>query len=212
MQQDHFESKRQAMVESQLKQRGILDNEVLTVMSRIERHLFVKEEDIQWAYQDFPLPIDCEQTISQPYIVALMTSALRIKPWEKVLEIGTGSGYQSAILAELAHEVYTIERIKVLQTQAESRLRFLGYTNIYYKVGNGVLGWATHGAYDAILVAAAARVIPKPLIEQLRLGGRMVIPIGSLASQTLLLITKTETGIQKEILCECRFVPLINHL
>ena len=181
------------MVQNQIAARGIRDPRVLAVMRKVERHLFVKPQYLSIAYKDGALPIDCDQTISQPYIVALMTDLLELTPTSKVLEIGTGCGYQTAILAELAKEVYSIEIIPLLAKNAKTRLAGLNYQNVHLKKGNGHYGWQEYAPYDAVLVAAAPKDVPKRLIDQLAIGGRMVIPVGG-SEQKLLLIRK---GLQR---------------
>jgi len=178
-----------------IRRRGVKDERVLEAMEKIPRHLFVPSSLQDEAYADYPLSIGEGQTISQPYIVALMTEALELKEDDKVLEIGTGSGYQAAILAEIAKEVYSVERIPVLAQRAKNTLEDLGYENIHIKIGNGTLGWLEHAPYDAIIVTAAASEVPPPLIEQLKVKGRLVIPIGSSYAQELMkLIKEDEDG------------------
>ena len=189
-------TQRQKMVSDQIEARGIRNPRTLAVMRKVERHLFVKPECLNMAYRDGPLPINCQQTISQPYIVALMTDLLKLTPTSKVLEIGTGCGYQTAVLAELAGSVYSVEILSSLAKSAKARLERLNYRNIYFKEGNGHHGWQEHAPYDAVLVAAAPQVVPEPLVQQLGEGGRMVIPVGD-SEQNLLLIQKksqTEAG------------------
>lgn len=200
---------RERMVTKQLTTRGIDDQAVLRVMSKIQRHLFMEEALLGEAYNDHPLPIGHKQTISQPYIVALMTEALGLTGKEKTLEIGTGSGYQTAILAELSEKVLTIERIRPLMEKARKLLYELGYTNILFKAFDGTLGWKEYEPYDTIMVTAGAPEIPKPLIEQLVDGGRMVIPIGDRFSQKLIKIIKKKDSYKEEDLGGCRFVDLI---
>ena len=166
--QDVYEKKRQIMVEKDIRRRGITDKKVLDVMGKTLRHLFVEEHLRDAAYEDYPLPIDEGQTISQPYVVALMTEALRLKPSDRVLEIGTGSGYQAAILAEIVKEVYTIEIRKGLAEKAEKRLKEMGYKNVKVKYGDGYFGWEEYTPFDAIIITAAANHIPPPLIKQLK--------------------------------------------
>ncbi len=197
------------MVEIQLKARGLGDERVLEAMGKVERHLFVPPELKSYAYNDEPLPIGEGQTISQPYIVAYMTEALALKGEEKVLEIGTGSGYQTAILAEIAREVFTIEIIPALALSAEQRLLGLGYRNIHFKVGDGTSGWEEHAPYDAVMVTAAPPSVPKKLEDQLKVSGRMVIPVG-VGFQELLLITRRKKDFQKKKLLPVRFVPLVS--
>ena len=192
-----------------IKKRGIKDERVLNAMLKVPRHLFVPPEIVDRAYDDCPLPIGKGQTISQPYIVALMTEALELDEDSKVLEIGTGSGYQAAILAEIAKEVYTVERIPELLERARKTIESLGYTNIHFKLGDGTMGWEEEAPFDAIIVTAASPDIPEPLVEQLKIGGRMVIPVGSELTQELLKIRKTgEKRIEVESLGGCIFVKL----
>ena len=180
---------RRKMVQNQIEARGIHSPQVLAAMRKVERHLFVKRQHLDLAYKDGALPIDHDQTISQPYIVALMTDLLELTSTSKVLEIGTGCGYQTAILAELAETVYSIEIIPALAKSAKARLEALNYQNVYLKEGNGHYGWQEYAPYDAVLVAAAPKDVPQQLVEQLVTGGRMVIPVGD-SEQNLLLIRK----------------------
>ena len=209
---------RRKMVRNQIEARGIHNPQVLAIMRKVERHLFVKPQYLNVAYQDGALPIDCDQTISQPYIVALMTDLLELTPTSKVLEIGTGCGYQTAILAELARDVYSVEIISGLVKSAKARLETLNYRNIHLKKGDGYYGWREHAPYDAVLVAAAPTDVPDRLIQQLRPGGRMVIPVGG-SEQNLLLIRKglqtDENSIQSLETTEIipvRFVPMTSGL
>jgi len=203
---------RERMVRNQLVPRGISDERVLAAMEKIHRHLFVEEALTGEAYNDHPLPIGEKQTISQPYIVALMTEALELTGKEKVLEIGTGSGYQTAILAELAHTVYTVERIGSLLEKSKKLLGDLGYTNIRFKVSDGTFGWEEFAPYDAIVVTAGAPRIPQPLLDQLSDGGRLVIPIGNRYSQDLMRVKKAKNRFIEKNFGGCRFVDLIgNH-
>lgn len=204
---DPFVSQRQYMVERQIRARGIREPAVLAAMSAVPRHRFVESSLAQLAYEDYPLPIGHDQTISQPYIVAYMSEAAAISPEEKVLEIGTGSGYQAAVLGKLAKEVYTVEIIPQLAERARRTLQALGYTNVYVKAGDGYQGWAEHAPYDAILVTAAPERIPEPLIEQLAIGGKLVIPVGKWY-QEIVVLTKTQEGIREERTIAVRFVPL----
>lgn len=204
-----FKLKRRRMVEEQIIARGINDSSVIEAMLKVPRHRFVSTHFRDAAYQDRPLPIGYGQTISQPYIVAFMTEALGLKKEDKVLEIGTGSGYQAAILARIVNEVYTIEIIPGLAKGAKRRLGRLGYLNVTVKCGDGYLGWKEKAPFDAIIVTAAPEEIPPKLVEQLKVGGRMVVPIG-LFYQELYLITKTEDGIRKEALLPVRFVPMVH--
>jgi len=205
---DAFQAERRELV-AELKALGISDPRVLAAMERVPRHLFVPPEFLPYAYEDRPLPIGAGQTISQPYIVALSTQALELSPTDRVLEIGTGSGYQTAVLAELAGEVFTIERIPELSRLAQERLLSLGYGNIKFRVGDGTVGWPEEAPFDAILVTAAAPKAPKSLLDQLAEGGRMVIPIGGRTSQDLWLFRKRGRRLEREYLCPCTFVPLI---
>jgi protein-L-isoaspartate(D-aspartate) O-methyltransferase len=197
------------MVKNQLIARGIKDEGVLRAMGKIHRHLFIEEALVGEAYSDHPLPIGHKQTISQPYIVALMTEALELKGRERVLEIGTGSGYQTAILAELAEKVYTIERIRPLMEKAHRLLAELGYANVIMKAFDGTLGWREYEPFEAVIVTAGAPEIPEPLLEQLTDGGRMIVPIGDRFSQTLVRIKREEDGYKEEDYGGCRFVDLI---
>ena len=201
---------RERMVRNQLIPRGIKDERVLRVMGKIQRHLFVEDALVGEAYNDHPLPIGHKQTISQPYIVALMTEALELDGKEKTLEIGTGSGYQTAILAELSEKVFTIERIRPLMENARSLLNNLGYTNIIFKSYDGTLGWEEYAPFNAIIITAGAPEIPEPLLEQLDEGGRMIIPIGDKFSQELIKVIKVKKdSYVKKNLGGCRFVDLI---
>ena len=204
-----FERQRLQMVERQLRLRGIHNEAVLDAMSRVPRHQFVPTSQERAAYEDRPLPIGHGQTISQPYIVAFMTEAAEISPEDVVLEIGTGSGYQAAILAELAKEVYTIEIVPELAERASRTLAELGYDNVFVKQGDGYIGWEEHAPYDAILVTAAPDHIPEPLIEQLVTDGKLVIPVGTWF-QELLVLEKTADGLVEERSLPVRFVPLVS--
>ncbi len=208
--EDNFAAAREWMVESQIRRRGITDPRVLRAMRTVPRHLFVPRDLWDQAYNDYPLPIGEGQTISQPYIVALMTEALELAGSEKVLEVGAGSGYQAAILAELAKEVYTIERLPSLAHHAEKILKKLGYKNVQVIVGDGTKGWKPQAPYEAIIVTAGAPQVPGPLVEQLALGGRLVIPVGDYYSQNLTRIRRTPQGdLKTEYLGGCRFVKLV---
>ncbi|NPB09866.1 MAG: protein-L-isoaspartate(D-aspartate) O-methyltransferase [Thermodesulfobacteria bacterium] len=209
MEPDIYQRARDRMVQTQIAARGIRDPRVLAAMRKIPRHLFVDEALKDQAYGDYPLPIGEGQTISQPYIVALMTEALELKGPEKVLEIGTGSGYQTALLAELADEVYSIERYPSLAHRAKRLLEKLGYRNVHIKVGDGTKGWPEAAPFDAIIVTAAGPKIPEPLIEQLKDGGRLVMPVGDEWSQYLIKITKKGDKLFKENLGAVRFVKLV---
>lgn len=205
-----FEEQRLEMVQSQLIERGISDTAVLRAMRTVPRHRFVPEEIARHAYADGPLPIGLGQTISQPYIVALMTELAHPRPAFKVLEVGTGSGYQAAVLAEVVDSVFTIEILEPLATAARARLRELNYLNVVVRQGDGYNGWPEHGPFDAILVTAAAERVPEPLIEQLKEGGRMVIPRGEVyAVQELVLIEKVGGKAVERPVIPVRFVPLI---
>jgi len=207
---DPFLEARRRMVQEQIRARGITDERVLQAMLKVPRHLFVDQKYWPEAYNDYPLPIGYGQTISQPYIVALMTQNLALRPGNRVLEIGTGSGYQAAILAELTDQVYTIEIIPPLAQAARKRLQQLGYTRIQVKTGDGYLGWPEHQPFDAIIVTAAPDHVPPPLIRQLREGGRMVIPVGPPGLvQTLWKITKVKGELQFTNLGQVLFVPLV---
>ena len=196
------------MVREQLEQRGVRDARVLDAMRRIPRELFVLSAYEGRAYSDSALAIDCGQTISQPYMVARMTELLELRPEDRVLEIGTGSGYQTAILACLARHVYTVEWHLKLMTQAAERLAKLGIRNITYRCADGSLGWPAHAPFDAIIVTAGAPDVPAPLCRQLAEGGRLVVPVGDLHAQTLVRVRHTETGPRREEFFQCRFVKL----
>ncbi|MFH1349763.1 MAG: protein-L-isoaspartate(D-aspartate) O-methyltransferase [Pseudomonadota bacterium] len=200
---------RERMVKNQLMTRGINDQNVLRVMEKVQRHLFVEEALIGEAYNDHPLPIGHKQTISQPYIVALMTQALELTGKEKTLEIGTGSGYQTAILAELSEKVYTIERARPLMESARHLLAELGYTNILFKAFDGTLGWKEYEPFGAMMVTAGAPKIPQPLLDQLADGGRMIVPVGDRFSQELIKVVKQKDKFKEINLGGCRFVDLI---
>ncbi|HYA15497.1 MAG TPA: protein-L-isoaspartate(D-aspartate) O-methyltransferase [Syntrophales bacterium] len=209
---DRYLKQRLKMVDSQIRARGVRDPRVLKAMETVPRHLFVNEALRDQSYNDNPLPIDGGQTISQPYIVALMTEAMELKGNEKVLEIGTGSGYQTAILAELAEHVFSIDRIASLASGARRLLESLNYFNVAIRVGDGTYGWREEAPFDAIMVTAGAPSIPKTLLEQLAIGGRLVIPTGGRHSQVLLKLTRISedlNDVKKEDLGGCRFVDLI---
>jgi len=201
-------AERQRMVDEQIARRGIRDQRVLAAMRKIERHRFVSEAQRSGAYEDHPLPVGEGQTISQPYIVALMTEALALQGDERVLEVGTGSGYQTAILAELVTEVYSVEILPRLAEQARATLEDLGYRNVHIRLGDGSEGWAEHAPYQGILVTAAPPQVPPALLEQLAEGGRLVIPVG-VQSQELELHTRRPEGFRVERLAAVRFVPLV---
>ncbi len=205
---EQFEIERKQMVESQIRGRGIQDERVLAAMSQMPRHQFVNAPWKDLAYGDHPLPIGHQQTISQPYIVAYMSEAAEIDPKDKVLEIGTGCGYQAAVLGEIAQKVYSIEIIPELAQRARQTLAQLGYKNIQVKTGDGYEGWTEYAPYDAIIVTAAPEKIPQPLIDQLAINGKMVIPVGSWL-QKIVVLTKTEDRIIKEETIPVRFVPMI---
>jgi protein-L-isoaspartate(D-aspartate) O-methyltransferase len=206
-----FAPQRSEMIEKQLRRRGIVDFAVLGAMDAVLRHEFVPRELRARAYEDLPLPIGAGQTISQPYIVAAMTAVLRLDPQDRVLEIGTGCGYQSAVLSLLAKVVFTIECRNELASAAASRLAALGYSNVHVHCGDGTLGLPEFAPFDAILIAAAAPAVPKPLLAQLAEGGRMILPVGSADQQELQLIEKDGTEIHTNVLEGCRFVPLVGH-
>ena len=201
------------MVEHDMKGRGIKDKKVLEVMEKIPRHLFVDDSLKDKAYEDYPLPIGEGQTISQPYVVALMTESLRLKSTDRVLEIGTGSGYQAAVLAEIVKEVYTLEIRKGLADKAGMRLRELGYKNVKVKYGDGYFGWEEYAPFDAIIITASANHIPPPLIKQLRENGRLIIPLGSTVYyQSLTLATKKKGELVLDQLTPVAFVPMIGEV
>jgi protein-L-isoaspartate(D-aspartate) O-methyltransferase len=204
-----FAQARQEMVETQIRRRHITDSRVLECLERVPRHEFVPAEFRDRAYEDAPLPIGEGQTISQPYIVAAMTAALRLQGNERVLEIGTGFGYQAAVLACLAREVFTVEFRAALATEAAERLACLGYNNAHVHCGDGTLGLPEFAPYDAILVAAAAPSVPAPLLAQLAEGGRMVVPVGDVENQDLQLIEHSHDTFRTIMLEPCRFVPLL---
>ncbi len=209
---DSEDERRARMVETQIVARGVRDARVLAAMRQVPRHLFVEAKDRAQAYEDHPLPIAGNQTISQPYIVALMTELADLTPNERVLEIGTGSGYQSAVLSRLAGEVYSVEIVPELARASDERLRQLGYKNVTVREGDGYRGWAEHAPFDAILVTAAPDRIPQPLLDQLAPGGRMVIPVGSFF-QELKVLSKDKNGkiTEKDIL-PVRFVPMTGEI
>jgi len=210
---DPYASARQRMVLHQLKARDITDPKVLEVMGTVKRHLFVPPGHASQAYVDHPLPIGEGQTISQPYIVALMTQILDIQPGEKVLEIGTGSGYQAAVLSHFTDRVWSIEIRKGLAESASKRLKALGYEKIRVKHGDGYFGWPEYGPFDAIMVTAAANHVPPPLLEQLKVGGRLLLPLGSTTYyQTLTKITKTPKGNEVQHLLGVAFVPMVGKI
>lgn len=204
---DSRQPERERMVEEQIAARGVSDPRVLQALRDVARHEFVPEAARQAAYADRPLPIGYRQTISQPYIVAVMSELIDLDATERVLEIGTGSGYQAAILSRLALEVYTIEIVPELAERATADLARLGYTNVRVKAGDGYRGWPEHAPFDAIIVTAAPDHVPQPLVEQLAVGGRMIIPVGR-GFQRLELLRRTETGVERERVFDVRFVPM----
>jgi protein-L-isoaspartate(D-aspartate) O-methyltransferase len=206
---NHFQNARMRMVEEQLAARGIKDERVLDAMRKVPRHLFIEEALWDRAYGDHALPIGEKQTISQPYMVAVMSEALDLRETDRVLEIGTGSGYQTAVLAELAGKVYSVERIKSLALKARAVMDSLHYTNVVVKVFDGTYGWPDEAPFDAILVTAGGPEIPRPLAEQLKEGGRLVIPVGDRVSQVLYQVVKTSTGLSSTPVTGCVFVPLL---
>jgi len=199
---------RERMVQEQLVGRGINDTRVLRAMARVPRHLFVERELWDQAYEDHPLAIGANQTISQPYMVALMGEALELKGAEKVFEVGTGSGYLAAVLSELCSEVFSVEAVEELASKARTRLSSLGYKNVSVLMGDGTLGWEEHSPYDAVVISAAAPCIPRPLLEQLKIPGYLVFPMGEKELQTLVRIRKDKAGIREEYFGECQFVKL----
>lgn len=198
------------MVKSQIEMRGITDPNVLCAMRKIPRHLFLSSKEDSRSYGDYPLPIGFEQTISQPYMVAYMTEALQLSRNDRVLEIGTGSGYQTAVLAQIAGTVFTIEKIETLSKGAKKILTELGYTNIFFKIGNGSLGWKEYAPYSRIIVTAACEYIPRSLKEQLKDNGILVIPVGNFRSyQILTIVRRVGKHFEEKKTIGCRFVPLI---
>jgi protein-L-isoaspartate(D-aspartate) O-methyltransferase len=207
-QEDKYESARHRMVKTQIQDRGISNNAVLEAMKKVPRHLFVPAEYEEDAYNDYPLPIGYGQTISQPYIVAYMTEALRPGSKKKALEIGTGSGYQAAILAEICAKVYTIEIVPELAKEAAERVKKLGYRNIISKYGDGYRGWPEYAPFDLIMITAAPEKIPQPLLDQLAEGGRLIVPVGApFAVQELILVVKKNGKTEQKRLSFVRFVP-----
>lgn len=205
-----FTAARTRMVERQLAGfgRGITNERVLAVMGKVPRHEFVPSPLRAQAYDDHPLPIGYDQTISQPFIVAFMTEKLEPKPTDKVLEIGTGSGYQAAVLSELVSNVYTIEIVEPLAARAEAELKRQGYTNVFVRAGDGYQGWSEASPFDAVIVTCAPDHVPAPLVEQLKDGGRMIIPVGSYGNQDLYLLRKSEGKIERQAVLPVRFVPM----
>ena len=204
-----FAAQRHRMVEKQLKPRGIEDKRVLAAMAKVPREEFIPMDTRAEAYEDGPLPIGYDQTISQPYIVAFMTEQLRPKSSDRVLEIGSGSGYQAAVLAELVADVYTIDIIEPLVKTAEATLQCLGYKNVHIKVGDGYKGWLEEAPFDAIIVTCAPEKVPQPLIDQLKDGGRMVIPVGERFAQQLYLLEKKNGQLKESATLPVRFVPML---
>ncbi len=208
MNQDHSRQiERNKMVDAQIVAEGIADPAVIAAMRRVPRHWFIPDQESDEAYGNFPLPIGHEQTISQPFIVAFMTEALRLQPEEKVLEIGTGSGYQAAILAELGVDVLTIEIVKPLATRAAKILAQLGYDNVRVRIGDGYQGWPEESPFDAVILTASPNHIPEPLLAQLAIGGRLIAPVGT-HSQHLVLIQRTKEGYESKKMLPVRFVPM----
>ncbi|MBD3404226.1 protein-L-isoaspartate(D-aspartate) O-methyltransferase [candidate division GN15 bacterium] len=207
--EEEYERRRREMVERQIAGRDVTDRNVLDAMRAVPRHRFIPEQRRSDAYVDAPVAIGRQQTISQPYIVASMTEHLQLQPRDRVLEIGTGCGYQTAVLAEIAGDVYSIERIAELADQARENLQQLGYHNVSLKIGDGGLGWPEHAPFDAIIITAAAPRMPETLIDQLALGGRMVLPMMTSYGQQLVRLTRRESGIEEEYLYAVRFVPML---
>jgi protein-L-isoaspartate(D-aspartate) O-methyltransferase len=206
---DNFAVQRKRMVDQQLQSREIKDGRVLAAMANVRREEFVPADQRSDAYEDGPLPIGYDQTISQPYIVAFMTEQLRLKPSDRLLEIGTGSGYQAAVLAELVMDVYTIEIVEPLAKTAEATLQRLGYKNVHLKVGDGYQGWPEEAPFDAIIVTCAPENVPQPLVNQLKDGGRMVIPVGERFAQQLYLLEKKNGRLKESATLPVRFVPMV---
>lgn len=206
---DPFAAARRQMVDQQIAGRGVRDRRVLQTMAEVPRHRFLPAEYRHLAYDDSALPIGECQTISQPYMVGVMTEALQLQPSSRVLEIGTGSGYQTAVLAEIAAEVYTVERFETLSDEARALLTELGYRNVQFRVDDGSQGWPEAAPFDAILITAAAREIPEPLQAQLAPGGRLVVPLGDRSLQELYRLTRIDGEWRREAITPCRFVPLV---
>ena len=207
--QENFQAMRERMVETQIRARDVQNPAVLQAMTRVPRHLFVPDDLRPFAYDDRPLPIGRGQTISQPFIVAHMTEALQLEPSHTVLEIGTGSGYQAAVLAEIVKQVYSVEIVPDLAASARQALAQAGYRNVEVRMGNGYLGWPEHAPFDRIVVTAAPPEIPQALVDQLAIGGVMVVPVGT-SYQEMLIITKTPDGVTQRRTMEVRFVPMIS--
>lgn len=204
-----FRRRRETMVQEQLYARGVRDPAVLAAMGRVQRHCFVSEALMEQAYGDYPLPIGHQQTISQPQIVGEMTQALQLSSEDRILEIGTGSGYQAAVLAEIVFRVYTIERLQPLYMQARRLFDRLKYHNIVTRYSDGTTGWKSEAPFDGILVTAGGPAVPEILLSQLADGGRLVMPVGGVETQQLVRITRTACGFERETLCSCRFVKLV---
>ena len=207
---NNYRSGRELMVMQQIKQRGVNDPDVLAAMRKVERHLFVPENLAKDAYGDYPLPIGHGQTISQPYIVAFMTEALNLEPNTKVLEIGTGSGYQAAILGELCDSVFTIEIIQTLGEKAGNLLKTLGYDNVLVKIGDGYQGWPEFAPFDAVIVTCSPSHVPQPLVDQLAEGGKMIIPVGKSVHQELYILIKNKGKLKQQAILPVRFVPMVD--
>ncbi|CAN5848001.1 protein-L-isoaspartate(D-aspartate) O-methyltransferase [soil metagenome] len=205
---DRFVAQRRALV-GKLQERGIRDLEILQLFDQVPRHEFLPEAVWHRAYEDVPVPIGFGQTASQPSLQALYMQMLELKPTDRVLEIGTGSGFQTAVLARLVERVYSVERLRELSVRARATMDRLRFSNVALLVGDGTIGWSRYAPYDAILVAAAAPVIPEPLIDQLAVGGKMLVPVGDLEMQRLILVTHTPDGIEEEEVLDCTFVPLL---
>jgi protein-L-isoaspartate(D-aspartate) O-methyltransferase len=203
-----FPAQRERMVKEQIVMRGVVEERVLAAMRKVAREEFVPAEFRAESYTDRPLPIGYDQTISQPFIVGFMTEALRLQPTDRVLEIGTGSGYQAAILAELVAEVYSIEIIEPLKKNAEATLQRLGYKNVHVKAGDGYKGWPEHAPFDCIIVTCAPERVPQPLVDQLKEGGRMIIPVGAKFAQELYLLEKKDERLEQSAVLPVRFVPM----
>jgi protein-L-isoaspartate(D-aspartate) O-methyltransferase len=207
--ENHFAVQRERMVRQQIERRGITNQRTLAALRKVERHRFVPPVYQSRAYGDYPLPIGSGQTISQPYVVAFMTELLNLDPSDRVLEVGTGSGYQAAVLAEICKEVYSIEIMESLGNAAAAQLKKQGYENVHIKIGDGYLGWKEHSPFDAIIVTCAPTRIPTPLKEQLAEGGRMIIPVGETGIQQLVLMVKKEGKLSEENVLPVRFVPML---
>jgi protein-L-isoaspartate(D-aspartate) O-methyltransferase len=207
---EEFTKQREQMVKWQIEARGVTDKQVLDAMRKVERHLFVPAELASYAYADQPLPVGYNQTISQPYIVAYMTEALKLSPGSKVLEIGTGSGYQAAVLSELCDSVFSVEIVSELGTKAKSLLKVLGYDNVLVKIGDGYKGWPEYAPFDAIIVTCAPTHVPEPLTEQLVEGGKMIIPVGETNYQQLILMIKKKGRLIEQAVLPVRFVPMVD--